>query len=147
MTGSKDLHLGVFMKTMVILILLTHSLGIAAIPQEKQAGSSPCESSTGTQTEANACARHKYKQADSGMDQVYEQLMTELAGFGSDGKTQQKLRQAQSIWLQYRSANCESEASIYEGGSIRPAVYYSCLASMTEERTKRMRRFLAVTRQ
>lgn len=135
------------MKTIVILLVLTHSLGFAVISQEKQAGNSPCESSTGTQTEANACARHKYKQADSGMNRVYEQLMAELAGFGSDGKTQNKLKQAQSIWLQYRSANCESEASIFEGGSIRPAVYYSCLASMTEERTKRMREFLAVTRQ
>ena len=135
------------MKTILVLILLTHSLGIAAISQEKQAGSSPCESSTGTQAEANACARHKYKQADIGMNKVYEQLMTELAGFGSDGKTQHKLRQAQSIWLQYRSANCESEASIYEGGSILPAVHYSCLASMTEERTRRMRELLAVTRQ
>lgn len=135
------------MKTIVILLVLTHSLGFAVISQEKQAGNSPCESSTGTQTEANACARHKYKQADSGMNRVYEQLMAELAGFGSDGKTQNKLRQAQSIWLQYRSANCESEASIFEGGSIRPAVYYSCLASMTEERTNRMREFLAVTRQ
>ena len=135
------------MKTIVILIVLTHSLGFAGISQEKQAGNSPCESSMGTQTEANACARYKYKQANSDMNQVYVQLMTELSGFGSDGKTQHKLKQAQSIWLQYRSANCESEASIYEGGSIRPAVYYSCLASMTEERTKRMKEFLAVTRQ
>src|SRR5687767_2939132 len=91
------------MKTiLVILTLLTHSLHIAAISLEKQAGNSPCESRTGTQTEANACARHKYKRADAGMNQVYEQLMTELAGFASDCKTQHKLRQAQSIWLQYR---------------------------------------------
>ena len=66
---------------------------------------------------------------------------------GDDNKDQQKLRQAQLVWLRYRDANCESEASIYDGGSIRPAVYSTCLASITQERTRRMRAFLAVTRQ
>jgi uncharacterized protein YecT (DUF1311 family) len=92
-----------------------------------------------------ACARAKYKQADAEMNRVYEQLMSELAG--DDDKARQKLRQAQLLWLQYRDANCESEASIYEGGSIRPAIYSLCLASVTQERTKRMRAFLAATRQ
>lgn len=81
------------------------------------------------------------------MKHVYDQLLSELSGFGSEGKAEQKLRQAQSAWLQYRDANCESEASIYEGGSIRPAVYYSCLASITQERVARMKEFLKETRQ
>ena len=76
---------------------------------------------------------------------VYDRLMTELAGYG--GKHQQRLRRAQASWTQYRDANCESEASIYEGGSIRPAVYYSCLASVTRERAKRLEEFLVMTRQ
>jgi uncharacterized protein YecT (DUF1311 family) len=94
-----------------------------------------------TQAEANACSRREYEKADAEMNHVYRQLMSELGG-GSD-KDQQKLRRAQVLWLQYRDANCESEASIYEGGTIRPAVYNLCLASMTRERAMRMKTFLA----
>jgi len=129
---------------LVSLILLTYSTGIVAPPQKQGASKSPCEG-TETQTEANACARYKYQKADAEMNRIYEQLMSELAG--DDDKDQQKLRQAQLLWLQYRDANCESEASIYDGGSIRPAVYRLCLASVTQERTRRMKEFLAATRQ
>jgi uncharacterized protein YecT (DUF1311 family) len=78
------------------------------------------------------------------MNAVYKQLLAELAG--NEDKDQQRLKQAQLLWIQYRDANCESEASIYDGGSIRQAVYNTCLASITEERTRRMRAFLTTTR-
>lgn len=131
-------------RILISLIFLTYSLGIVALPQKKGPRKSPCVG-TETQADANACARHKYTQADAEMTRVYERLMSELSG--DNDKDQQKLRQAQLLWLQYRDANCESEASIYEGGSIRPAVYSMCLASMTQERTRRIKAFLAATRQ
>ena len=132
-------------QNLLLLILAICALGSVTASQQK--GDSPCASVSGTQAEANACARSRFNQADEQMKQVYEQLLSELSGYGSDGKAQQKLRQAQSVWLQYRDSNCDSEASIYDGGSIRPAVYYSCLASITLERTARMKEFLDVTRQ
>ena len=131
-------------KIIVSLIFVTSSLAVVALPQKKGAEKSPCEGG-GTQAEANACARYQYTQADVEMNRVYEQLMSALAG--DDDKNQQKLRQSQLLWLQYRDANCESEASIYEGGSIRPAIYNQCLASVTRERTGRLRAFLGATRQ
>jgi uncharacterized protein YecT (DUF1311 family) len=72
-------------------------------------------------------------------------LTADLAGRA--GRDQRKLEKAQSLWLRYREANCESEASIYEGGSIRPAIYSTCLASVTRERADRLRSFLAEVRQ
>lgn len=136
------------MRTILIsLFFITHLLGMVATSQQLGTGASPCESNGGTQAEANACARYKYNQANAEMSRVYEQLMSELSGDRDDGKGQGKLKEAQSLWLKYRDANCDSEASIYEGGSIRPAIYYACLASVTEERTRRMRAFLATMRQ
>jgi uncharacterized protein YecT (DUF1311 family) len=136
----------VFMKRILIsLILVICPLSLSAPAQKRGAEKSPCEGTSGTQAEANACARDRHARAEAEMKRVYEQLMSELAGY--EGTEQQKLREAQTLWLQYRDANCESEASIYEGGSIRPAVYSTCLASMTRERTRRLRAFLAVTRQ
>ena len=99
----------------------------------------------GTQAEANACAHREYQKVNAEMVAVYDRLMTELASYG--GKHQQRLRRAQASWLQYRDVNCDSEASIYEEGSIRPAVYYSCLASVTRERAKRLEEFLIAARQ
>jgi uncharacterized protein YecT (DUF1311 family) len=131
-------------RILIGVIVITSSFSAVSHPQEKKVSSSPC-GEYGTQAEANACARREYQKVEAEMNAVYDRLMTELASYG--GKHQQKLRRAQTSWLQYRDANCESEASIYEGGSIRPAVYYSCLASVTRERARRLEEFLAVTRQ
>jgi uncharacterized protein YecT (DUF1311 family) len=133
------------MKRILIgIITLTCSLSAVSQSQEKRASYPPC-GEYGTQAEANACARREYQKVEAEMVAVYDRLMTELASY--EGKHQQRLRRAQASWLQYRDANCESEASIYEEGSIRPAVYYSCLASVTRERAKRLEEFLVVTRQ
>lgn len=128
------------MKRLVVTLIVINLFNSVALPQKKGATKSPCEGNE-TQAGAKACARYKYEKADAEMNRVYGQLMSQLAG--ENDKDQQKLRQAQSLWLQYRDANCESEASIYEGGSIRPAIYGHCLASVTEERTRRIKAFLA----
>ena len=133
------------MKRILIgVIVITCSLSAVSHSQEKRVNSPPC-GEYGTQAEANACARREYQKADSEMVAVYNRLMIELASYGS--KDQQRLKRAQASWFQYRDANCENEAAIYEGGSIGPAVYYSCLASVTRGRAKRLEEFLAVTRQ
>ena len=126
------------------LFAVIFSLSAAAHAQEKSANEVPC-GVTGTQAEANICARREYQKADAALKTVYDRSISLLATYG--GKDQQKLRRAQTSWLRYRSATCESEASIYEGGSIRPAVYYSCLASVTRERVRRLEEFLVVTGQ
>jgi uncharacterized protein YecT (DUF1311 family) len=133
------------MKRILIgVITVICSLSVNSLSQEKRGSDVPC-GDTGTQAEANACARLEYRKADEEMNKLYGRLMTELADYKGDD--QQKLQRAQALWLQYRDANCESEASIYQGGSIRPAVYNSCLASVTRERTRRLAEFLAATTQ
>ena len=132
------------MNTILILaIAVLCSVAANALAQER--GSEiPC-GETGTQAEANACARREYRKADAEVNKLYLQLMRELAGY--KGNDQEKLRRAQALWQLYRDATCESEASIYQGGSIRPAVYNSCLASVTRDRAKRLTEFLATTKQ
>jgi uncharacterized protein YecT (DUF1311 family) len=129
------------MKT--ILILAMAVICLVTANAQKRGSEIPCGENA-TQPEANACARREYQKADDKMNKVYRRLMTELAEY--KGEQQEKLRRAQLLWLQYRDANCESEAAIYEGGSIWPAVYNICQASVTEERTRRLAEFLATTR-
>jgi uncharacterized protein YecT (DUF1311 family) len=116
---------------------------LKAYPWRQSLRETPC-GKYGTQAEANACARRDYEKAEAEMKRVYEQLITELDGRA--GERGRKLEKAQSLWVQYREATCESEASIYEGGSIRPAIYNGCLASVTRERSGRLRGFLDETR-
>ena len=131
-------------RILISLLAVMCSLSVDSLAQEKRGGEVPC-GETGTQAEANACSRRDYEKSDAEMNKVYAKLMAELADY--KGRDQEKLRRAQTLWLQYREANCESESSIYLGGSIRPAVYNSCLASVTQERTRRLAQFLDVTRQ
>ena len=131
-------------RILISLLAVICSLSVDSLAQQKRGSEVPC-GETGTQAEANACSRRDFEKADAEMNKVYQKLMAELAAY--KGRDQEKLRRAQTLWVQYRDANCESESSIYLGGSIRPAVYNSCLASVTQERTRRLAQFLDVTRQ
>jgi uncharacterized protein YecT (DUF1311 family) len=122
--------------TTIIIICVLGAVGFA---QRKKTATDPCRDPM-SQVEMNLCSRRDYEKADAALGLVYKQLMLELAGYKSDHRP--KFQEAQSLWLKYRDAQCDSEASIYEGGSIRPTVYYSCLASLTRERTKRLKAFL-----
>jgi uncharacterized protein YecT (DUF1311 family) len=132
------------MKGILIIAMAVFSLSVVSNSQENRLTQVPC-GKNGTQAEANACAHREYQKAEADMNRVFDRLLGELAGYSS--KDQQKLRRAQEAWLQYRDATCDSESSIYEGGTIHPAVYYACLASVTRERGRRLGEFVAVTRQ
>lgn len=132
-------------KSLIGVVAITCLLSIVAFSQRKSTRRDPCAGVV-TQADVNDCSRREYEKADAEINSVYQQLMSSLAeGEGGD-VDQQKLKQAQLLWLKYRDADCESEASIYEGGTIRPAVYNLCLASVTRERAKRLKAFLAETR-
>jgi uncharacterized protein YecT (DUF1311 family) len=127
-----------FNTTIIIICVLV--LGVVVFAQKKKGETDPCKDPM-TQFDMNFCSRRDYEKADAELNKVYKKLTLELAGFTNDLRP--KFQEAQSLWLKYRDANCDSESSIYEGGSIRPTIYYSCLASVTRERTKRIKAFLA----
>ena len=126
----------IFATTIIIICVF----GLAVFAQKKKRETDPCKDPM-SQPEMNLCSRRHYEKADAELNKVYEQLMLELAGYEKDHRP--KFQEAQSLWLKYRDANCDSEAAIYEGGTIRPTVYYSCLASVTRERTRGIKAFLA----
>ena len=133
----------VTMRVVVVAILMAFCLlfGPAIFAQRKRTPQLPCEKTAQTQLELNNCAHLAYVKADAEMNRVYKQLMASSSESGE--KYQQKLKEAQVAWLKYRDATCESEAVINEGGSIYPMIYDYCLASVTEERTKRLKNMLA----
>ena len=90
-----------------------------------------------TQSQMNICASIAYQNADRKLNQVYRQLLPKLSA-----ARKQKLITAQQAWIKFRDSSCEFERSAYEGGSIAPMIYGFCLANVTEQRTKDLRRYL-----
>jgi len=90
-----------------------------------------------TQSQMNICASIAYQNADRKLNQVYQQLLPKLSA-----ARKQKLIAAQQAWIKFRDSSCEFERSAYEGGSLAPMIYGFCLANVTEQRTKDLRRYL-----
>jgi uncharacterized protein YecT (DUF1311 family) len=82
-----------------------------------------------TQMEMNQTADVKFKKADAELNKVYNQLMKML-----DKNEKQLLITAEKDWLKFRNSHCRFEASQYEGGSMQPLVYSSCLEELTRKR-------------
>ncbi len=90
-----------------------------------------------TQADLNVCASQAAKSADRNLNQVYQTLIARL-----DQKGKVKLVDAQLAWIQFRDRSCEFERSRYEGGSIAPLIYSSCIKNLTERRTKDIEGYL-----
>jgi uncharacterized protein YecT (DUF1311 family) len=77
----------------------------------------------------NETANANYKKADAQLNKVYKQLMTILTK-----KEKPLLIQAEKDWVKFRDSHCKFEASLYEGGSIQPLIYSTCLEELTKKR-------------
>jgi uncharacterized protein YecT (DUF1311 family) len=51
---------------------------------------------------------------------------------------------AEAAWKAYRDAQCELEASGFEGGSLQPTIRNSCVAGMTRARIEALRQLLEI---
>ena len=115
-----------------LLAILGTSL-IISVTAQKSPPKDPCANPQ-TQAEMNICAGKDYKAADAALNRVYNQLTSKL-----EGAERAKLKDAESAWLKYRDADCDYEASFFEGGTIQPMILSSCFARVTKARTAELR--------
>ncbi|MBD2460012.1 DUF1311 domain-containing protein [Oscillatoria sp. FACHB-1407] len=86
-----------------------------------------------TQLEINECAAKSAEVADEKLNEVYQQLKATLS------PNQEKLlTDAQLAWIEFRDKNCEFARGRFEGGSIAPTVYSSCIERVTQQRTEEL---------
>ena len=123
------------MKILIICSVLFFAAGATAMGQ-KTSTSDPC-SDAQTQFEMSQCAHKEYAKSDAALNVTYKKLMAALKENGE--KYQEKLKDAQLQWIKYRDTTCESESQLNEGGTMYPMVYNFCLASVTDERNKRLK--------
>jgi uncharacterized protein YecT (DUF1311 family) len=93
-----------------------------------------------TTMEMSFCAERDYQAADRKLNQVYRQLQAKLSG-----KQKQRMTNAQLAWIKFKDANCAYEGGQFEGGTIAGPIGTSCLARMTEQRTKELEEYLQDT--
>ncbi len=122
------------MKTFALgLLVLCCALPFAGASAQKKQKKEPCDDAR-TQLDMNVCADREFKNADAALNRLYNQLMAQV---DEDGKA--KIKSVELAWLKYRDSNCDYEASVYEGGSIKPMIYSFCLARMTQARTSELK--------
>lgn len=88
--------------------------------------SSPNCDNPQTQTEMNICAAIYYENADKKLNEVYQQLSSQMRS---------QLTDPQLAWIEFRDTNCEFARSLFEGGTIASMIQSGCLGGMTEQRT------------
>jgi len=92
-----------------------------------------------TQVEMSQCAVIESEQTEKQLKKIYHQLETQNS---NDVEQLNLLKQTQLLWLKYRETSCQYASSQYEGGSIQPLIYSSCITSLTKERVENLESYL-----
>lgn len=109
-------------------------------PQAARAAA-PCDAPE-TQTQMNECAGADYEAADKALNDAYREILADLRKTDEeqpDWGLAAAFRDSQRAWLPFRDSQCDWEALFVKGGSMEPLIRLSCLAEMTNQRTKQMR--------
>jgi uncharacterized protein YecT (DUF1311 family) len=113
----------------IILLLVPSTAGARAQSQED-----PCDPEAQRSPQLMECAERKFKEATAELKRARATLYEDL-----EPRSRVKLRAAERLWLGYRKSNCDTEASIYEGGTIQPLIQLQCMARVTLERAAELR--------
>lgn len=89
-------------------------------------GSPPDCDEPQTQRDMNICAAIYYETEDKKLNQVYQKLSERMRS---------QITDSQLLWIEFRDKNCGFASSLFEGGSMAPAIQNGCLGGMTEQRT------------
>jgi uncharacterized protein YecT (DUF1311 family) len=116
---------------------ISFALAVALLAPQVQAQTRSDQLQAQTQSEMNASAARDYRAADAALNDAWDgaRLFGDAIGQGD------ALLAAQRLWLAYRDAACEVQASPLTGGTLQPMVQTNCLTTLTEERTRMLLEF------
>lgn len=109
-----------------------------------------CEDSSAPETQTqmgmNYCSYQDYQKADRALNVVWPQIKAKMKALDESNKEwmpeqangEENLLKAQRAWIEYRDGHCTAEGAEYAGGSIRPLIESSCLATLTRRRTEEL---------
>ncbi len=99
------------------------------------------------QAEMNMCAEADFKAAERDMAAAYElaiaQFREQDRAYAEEGPefagAEVALAESQKAWIASSGDFCAARSLTFFGGSMRPAVHFSCLAMITRSRTEELR--------
>lgn len=91
-----------------------------------------------TQSVMNLCAAEDAKKADRRLNQTYQKAIAKFKGTPQE----KQLVDAQLVWIKFRDADCAFSRDRFQGGSMAPMVYSTCIARMSQQRTKELEGYL-----
>lgn len=89
------------------------------------------------QNDINQCVHGEMLKADKALNTTYSQFLKTL-----NAQDQQKLKESQRLWIQFKEKDCAFNASFYEGGSMQPMVLDICLMNKAQQRTKELKQLM-----
>jgi len=128
-------------RLLIIVAIALPLLDVAVIPSLAQNSSQPVQQincdSPQTTAEMNICASREYQAADKKLNTTYQALKSRL-----NRQQQQRITDAQLAWIKFRDATCAYERGVFQGGTAAGPIGTSCLARITQQRTKDLERYL-----
>ncbi len=97
----------------------------------------PCKKGDETTPGLEGCAEHRVLKSDGQIDKLNSSISSEL----ETARMKRAFVAAHRAWLAYRNADCESMASIYEGGTLKPLAHILCVEGRNERRVRDLRDF------
>jgi uncharacterized protein YecT (DUF1311 family) len=85
----------------------------------------------------NRQAAEDFAQADKKLNQVYRQLMSHLSK-----PEQERLIDAQLLWIKFRDAHARAKAESNQGGSLYPMIYAGAQRQASQSRTQELQEWL-----
>ncbi|CAM4007305.1 Lysozyme inhibitor LprI N-terminal domain-containing protein [Bordetella tumbae] len=119
--------------------LMLLAVPLMALHSIASAQSDPCADAA-TQADINECVGKAYKKADADLNAAYKQAATRLKG---DDDQHKKLITAQREWIKFRDAECDFVTADAGGGSAYSMALSACLTTLTQDRTKQLKGYLA----
>ena len=144
------------LKSLVAVVFLAILAGASSAQQSSKNGSlpaqtNPCDAAN-TQMEMNQCSAEEYKKADAHLNVVYANLIRLLQKDSGHAQQQSggeqrkpetpavdKLKAAQRQWIRYRDLHCSAVRAQYEGGTISPMMWTTCMAETTNHRIEELK--------
>jgi uncharacterized protein YecT (DUF1311 family) len=90
----------------------------------------------GIQPAMNGCAADEHKRQDVVLNQTYERVKAR-----QKTKGQARLLTLQRAWIKSRDRECAAQEKEYEGGSMAPLIFHSCMTDETIKRTIWLERY------
>ncbi len=103
-----------------------------------------CKNTVNTQ-EINQCAKIDQEKTEAKLNATYQQAIKSLSNpddeYTKYSEIKSSLILAQKAWIKFRKADCNTVYLQNKDGTIRTAMYISCMQERAEQRIKELNQF------